>query len=153
MGFLDEVSAFGKGLQQKTKDMVDVTSNNSKISGLERQINAAYAELGAKVFAEKVNDLECPYQAELNKIRGIMAEIAKIQSENKAIEDAQVAAAQAAADAKAAKQAQILAASEAAEAINRNAAIEAGAKVCAKCGALVPVGNAFCTGCGTKVEE
>ena len=152
MGFLDDVSAFGKGLSQKTKDMVDVTSNNNKISGLEKQVNAAYAVLGAKVFADKAGDLEGPYQDELNAIRTLMAEINKIQNENKAIEDAQAQAAAAAAEAKAAKQATINAAADAAKEMDRKSAIANGAKVCPKCNGLVPAGNLFCTNCGTKVE-
>ena len=163
MSFLDEVSAFGKGLSQKTKDMVDVTSNNSKIAGLEKQVNQAYSTLGAKYFADKVNDLEGPYQDELNVIRNLMSQINQIQGENKAIEEAQAQAAQAAAeakaqaaqaaaDAKAAKQAAIDAGAGAAKEADRQAFIAAGGKICPNCGNKVPAGNFFCTGCGTKME-
>lgn len=158
MGFLDEVSAFGKGISQKTKDMVDVTANNSRISTLEKQISSAYAALGEKVFADRINDIDGPYQEELNRIRGIMAEINKIQTENKAIEDAQAAAVQAAADrraaeaeAKAQKQAQIQAAAQVAKDLNYANAVAQGAKICPNCNGIVAPGNLFCTSCGTRV--
>ena len=163
MGFLDDVSAFGKGLSQKTKDMVDVTSNNSRIAGLEKQVDQAYMALGAKFFADKVNDLEGPYQDELNVIRNLMSQISAIQSENKAIEEAQeqaalaaaeakAQAAQAAAEAKAARQATIEAGADAAKEAEKQAFIASGGKFCPNCGKKVSAGNSFCTGCGTKVE-
>lgn len=152
MGFLDDVSAFGKGLTQKTKDMVDVTSNNSKIADLEKQVTQAYSVLGSKYFADKVNDLEGPYQDEMNVIRNLMSQINKIQNENKAIEEAQAAAAQAAAEAKAAKQAVIDAGADAAKEADKQAFLASGGKICPNCGKRVQPGNLFCTGCGTKME-
>ena len=152
MGFLDNVSAFGKGLTQKTRDMVDVTSNNNKIAGLEKQVTEAYTALGAKVFADKVNDLEGPYQDELNAIRNLMSQINKIQNDNRAIEEAQAAAAQAVADAKAAKQATIDAGADAAKEAEKQAFIASGGRVCPKCGNKVQTGNLFCTVFGTKME-
>ncbi|MCR4788633.1 MAG: zinc ribbon domain-containing protein [Lachnospiraceae bacterium] len=163
MGIIDDVSAFGKGLTQKTKDMVEVTSNNNRIAALEKQVDDEYRILGEKVFVDKVNELEGPYQDELNAIRSLMAEINKIQNENKAIEDAQAAAAQAsaeakavaaqlAAEAKAAKQATIDAGAEAAREVERKAAIAAGNKFCPKCGTVIPAEHSFCSECGTKVE-
>lgn len=148
MGFLDEVSAFGKGITQKTKDMVDVTANNTKIAGLERQLNAAYAALGTKVFADYVEKFDSPYETELAAIRSVMAEITKYQNENKAIEDAAEKAAQATADAKAQHQAQIQAGAEA----NQQSVVAAGGTICPQCGNAVPAGNNFCTSCGTKVN-
>lgn len=147
MSFLDDVSAFGKGITQKTKDMVDVTANNTKISGLEKQLTTAYAALGTKVFGDFVDKFDSPYENELAAIRNIMSEIKKFQNDNKAIEDAAAQAAQAAADAKAARQAQIQAGAEA----KQQAVVAAGGSICPKCGNPVPAGNLFCTSCGTKI--
>ena len=155
MGFLDDVSAFGKGISQKTKDMMDVTSNNNKIAGIEKKINEAYQVLGQKYYSDKISDTECAYQDELNVIRDLMAEIGKIQNENKAIEDAQVAAAKAAAEAKAAAQS----AAQEAKAKKQEQIDTASSMVksessatCPKCNAPVKAGALFCTACGNKLS-
>lgn len=152
MGFMDDLSGFGRNISQKTKDMVDITANNSQISKLEEKIREVYLALGQKYFSDKITDTECEYQEYLVQIRQLMSEIKNIQDKNKAIEDAQAQVAQAAADAKAFKQSQIDSAAQSVEEAKVKEAMANGGKVCPNCGEIVPAGNAFCMKCGTKAE-
>lgn len=133
MGFLDNVSAFTKGVGAKAKGNYDVVALNTQISSCKKEIAALHANLGELYFNLHRNDPE-------DKLAGIVNEII---SKEKKIEELNQ---------------QIETTKEATAAVQFTAPTEPTVpddytgRRCSNCGAPLADDAIFCGECGTKNE-
>jgi|GEM_PF-1900519 len=133
MGFMDNVSAFTKGVSAKAKGNYDVVTLNSQVSGVKREIAALQSQLGEEYLRLHRDDAE---EALVGFINAIKEKEVKISELN----------------------AQIEATKEATAAVQLTAPVSAAAPAnytgrrCSNCGAPLEDDSVFCGNCGTKNE-
>lgn len=174
MGFMEEVSAFTKGVGQKAKGNYDIVTMNNKISSLSKEIRGIYFQLGEQYYAAHKDDPEEGLVSLVNQIKDLEAQIADIQRQienTKAVTASVQFSAAPTVNAQAAPtvnaQAAPTAYTQTAPTVNAQAAPTAyaqtapGASVppgvgsngfCRNCGAPLPPESLFCVKCGTKIN-
>ena len=132
MGFMDEVSAFTKGVGQKAKGNYDVVAMNTKISGLQKEMQNLYLKTGQQYFSlYKENPAENMRES-VEAICRVQEQIAEIRQQI-----------------------------ETTKAETAAVPLKAGTFVpdgngengfCPSCGAPLTADSLFCVNCGAKIE-
>lgn len=135
MGFMDDVSAFTKGVGQKAKGNYDVVTMNNKISALQKEIKGIYVQIGEKYYALYKENPEADLKELVDGIKNLEAQISDVQQQ---IESTKAE----------------MAAVQLRTASPENAIIADGSNgFCKSCGAPLLAGSMFCVKCGAKVED
>lgn len=135
MGFMDEVSAFTKGMGQKAKGNYDIVTLNGRISTLQKEINGIYLQIGKQYYVTYGDNPNESLKELVNSIRNLEMQISDIQQQIEKIRTA--------------TEAVQLKASP----IGKPMPVDGSNGFCVKCGAPLPADSMFCVKCGTKVDK
>ena len=129
MSFMDEVSAFTKGVGQKAKGNYDIVNMNSKVSSLTKEIKTLYAQIGEIYYNTHKDDSEEVFYEMIEKIKDLEIQIADVkqQIEEKKKETAAVSL------------------------TTDEQAGDGSHGFCKNCGAALIEDSNFCIKCGTKI--
>ncbi len=134
MKFMDEVSAFTKGVGQKAKGNYDIVAMNNRISSIQKEIRGIYTSLGEAYYALHKKDSEESLKNFVDSIVKLEAQISEVQRQLETTK-----AATAAVQLKAPQ--------------TENEVYDGSHGFCANCGASLPEDSIFCVKCGAKVEQ
>lgn len=133
MGIMDSVNAFTKGVGQMAKGNYDVLAMNNQISNIQKEIDAAYKEIGKKYYETHKDDPDT-LAPEL---------IAILKKKDEQIEELE-------------REIETTRQATAAVSFTHDTGSEyvhaVSDKVCIKCGAGLAEDAVFCNVCGTKQE-
>ena len=79
MGFMDNVSAFTKGVSQKAKGNYDVFAINNQISNVEREMQQVYQYLGQAYFNLHKDNAEPDLQSYIETIIQKQNQVAELR--------------------------------------------------------------------------
>lgn len=133
MGFMDDVSAFTKGIGQKAKGNYDIVAMNSQISSLLKEINGIYLKIGEQYYNIYRENPVAEVKEYVEKIKNLEVRIAETKQQ---IESTKIATA---------------AVSLKATAVADMTQKQGENGFCAECGAPLSADAMFCVKCGTKV--
>lgn len=131
MGFMDEVTAFTKGVGQKAKGSYDIVAMNGRVSSITKEIRSVYTQIGEKYYTLHKGSPEEALADLVDTVNSLEAQKAMTEQQ---IESAKAAAASVPLSAQAAP-----------------AAADGTNGFCDKCGAPLPQDSVFCVRCGAKV--
>lgn len=135
MGFMDDVSAFTKGVGQKAKGNYDIVTMNNRVSSLQKEITGIYTQIGKQYYASYGETPTDDFKELINEIKKLEEQIAdtKQQIENTKVTTASVS---------------FKATSE-----NVESAVDGSYGFCSKCGAPLAADSLFCIKCGAKLTS
>lgn len=90
MGFMDNLSAFTKGVGAKAKGNYDVVSMNAHISSLKKDIKEEYRKIGKQYYEQNKDNVDDEYK---DSMKTISSKLEKIEEIKKQIEETKEATA------------------------------------------------------------
>ena len=134
MGFMDNISAFTKGVGAKAKGNYDVVTMNSQINSLKKEINELYRNIGIQYYENYKENPEACFQELVASINEKMDSIEEISKKIEITKEATAAV------------------PLTAQTSTNEEKINVTGRCCIKCGAYLGLEDIFCAGCGTKNE-
>lgn len=133
MGFMDGVSTLTKGVGQKAKGNYEIITMNGKISGLQKEIQGIYLEMGQQYYSLYKENPDEGMEGFVNKIRETEGQIEEIKQQIEKIK-AETASVQL-------------------RTVTPAESMAGSHGYCTKCGKPLPADASFCVYCGEKLDR
>lgn len=135
MGFMDDISAFTKGVGQKAKGNYDVVAMNNRVSSLNKEILQIYSQIGKQYYETRREMPDEDFVGLIDRVKQLEEEIEDVKQQ---IERTKAATA---------------AVSLKATTTIDEEVVDASNGFCESCGAPLPTESIFCIRCGAKIES
>lgn len=81
MGFMDDVSAFTKGIGQKAKGNYDIVAMNNQVSSLQKEISGIYLQIGERYYTVYGEEPVKEVKEYVDRIKKLEVQIAEMKQQ------------------------------------------------------------------------